>query len=193
MNKTVPKLRAMLLVGAVASAGTIGLAGVSASAASAASSSNPSYTCTNDTYFDFDSGQVVFLPNGGVSHGGCVSTDAKYGYADLSNEPVLSNAALVSNCKLIAQSFQDMAQSVPLPATIGTRTFTSSSALGTYVFEDIFGPNPSTCTAVLAADHATIANPGPDGPYDVYYTGGAGQNTTYAPGIPADIAFLFGP
>ncbi len=121
-----------------------------------------------------------------------MSTDAKYGYADLSNEPVLSNAALVSNCKLIAHSFQEIAQSVPLPVTIGTKTFSSSSALGTYVFEDIFGPNPSTCAAILAADHATIVNPGPQGPYDVYYTGGAGRNTTYAPGVPADIAFLIG-
>jgi hypothetical protein len=190
--KMVPKLRSLLLAGAVVSAGTIGLLGVSASAASAASSSNPSYTCTNDTYFDFDTGTIVTNPNGGVSHGGCVSTDAKYGYADLSNEPVLSNAALISNCKLIAQSFQDMAQSIPLPTTIGTRTFTDSSALGTYVFKDIFGPNPSTCAAILAADHATIASPGPEGPYDVYYTGGAGQNTTYAPGVPADLAFLFG-
>ncbi len=193
MNKRIPKLRSMLLAGAIASAGVISLLNFSALSASAASSTNPSHTCTNDTYFDLDSGQVVFLTNGGVSHGGCVSTDAKYGYADLANEPVLSNAALVSNCKLIAQSFQDMAKAVPLPASIGTRTFTSSSALGTYVFQDIFGPNPSTCTAILAADHATIANPGPDGqPYDVYYTGGSGPKTTFAPGVPADIAFLFG-
>lgn len=178
---------------AVASAGMMGIGIASAPMASASSTANPSYTCTNDTYFDFDSGQVVFLPNGGVSHGGCVSTDAQYGYADLSNEPVLSNAALVSNCKLIAQSFQDMAQGVPLPVTLGSQTFTSASALGAYVFHDIFGPNPSTCVAILAADHATIANPGPDGPYDVYYTGGAGPNTTFLPGVPADLAPIFGP
>lgn len=158
--------------------------------AAASSTTSPSYICTNDTYFSFDTGTIVFNPNGGVSHGGCVSTQAKYGYADLENEVVLSNAALVSNCKLIGQSFQDMASQIPLDVAgqlIG-RTFTSSSQLGSYVFHDIFGPNPATCTAILAADHASI----PYGGYDVYYTGGSGPNTTYQIGVPPDLAALFG-
>lgn len=163
-------------------------------AASSASTSNPSSTCTNDTFFDFESGQVVTLPNGGVSHGGCVSTDAKYGYADLPNDPVLSQAALESTCKMLPQQFLEMVPQDPAayPITLGTQTFYDPNSLASYIFHDIFGPDPSTCTAILAADHATIANPGPYGPYDVYYTGGHGANTTYAPGVPPDLAALFG-
>lgn len=178
-----------LSIGVVAAAAAA-IALCAASVANASSTTNPSYTCTNDTYFSFETGTVVFNPNGGVSHGGCVSTDAKYGYADLENEVVLSNAALVSNCKLIAQSFQEMATQIPLDVAsqLLGRTFTSAAQLGTYVFKDIFGPTPATCTAILAADHATI----PEGGYDVYYTGGNGPNTTYLPGVPADLLPLFG-
>ncbi len=177
---------------AVLAAATLGAGFASPAMAANGSTSNPSYNCTNDTFFDFDSGQYVTLPNGGVSHGGCVSTDAQYGYADLPNDPYLSQSALQSTCSMLPAQFLGMVQGAPLPITIGQNTFYDYQSLANYVFHDIFGPDPSTCMAVLAADHATIANPGPEGPYDVYYTGGHGRNTTYAPGVPADLAAFFG-
>lgn len=162
----------------------------------ASSNGNPSFTCTNDYYFSFEQEQFVLLPNGGVSHGGCVSTDARYGYADLENEAVLSNAALISNCKLLVGQFEQMAaEMMPVDAASAYfgLTFTSTNQVGDYIFSLIFGPNPSTCAAILAADHATIASPGPDGqPYDVYYTGGNGKNTTYLPGVPSILIPIFG-
>lgn len=187
------KVRALVgLASATLAAGALTVLPVSP--ALAGQTSNPSYICTNDFYFSFEAGTNVFNPNGGVSHGGCTSTDAKYGYADLENEPVLSTAALASNCKLISQMFLQMVDpanggpplaAYPITLPISGVTVNNPTELGSYAFHDIFGPNPSTCQAVLAADHATIAT---GMPYDVYYTGGAGQNTTYAPGVPADLA-----
>jgi hypothetical protein len=175
MIKFRKRLLAVVTAGTLAAA-TLGL-GV-ASPALAAKGDNPSTMCSS-------------TGNGGVTHGGCTSTAAQYGSADLENLPYLSQSALVSTCGQLPYEFIGMASSLPYPFTLGTQTFYDPVSLGLYVFHDIFGPNMSTCTAVLAADHATIANPGPEGPYDVYYTGGHGGNTTYAPGVPADLAELF--
>ena len=188
-------MRKALFAALVAAAASLAL--FAGATQASASTGNPSFTCTNDYYFSFESGQWVLVPNGGVSHGGCVSTDAKYGYADLENEPVLSNAALISNCKLLKGQFEQMGAEFPLDAASAYfgQTFTSTNQVGDYIFALVFGPNPSTCAAILAADHATIAQwlaGQVDEPYDVYYTGGDGQNTTYLPGVPEILVPIFG-
>jgi hypothetical protein len=158
---------------------TVGLAAVPASAATGG---NPSVQCST-------------TGNGEVSHGGCTSTAARFGSADLENLPYLSTSAFVSNCKGLPGLFLQMVPPIEsgiYPVTIGTHVLATPAAAADYIFHDIFGPNMSTCVVVLAADHATIANPGPDGPYDVYYTGGNGGNTTFAPGIPPDLVPIFG-
>jgi hypothetical protein len=150
--------------------------------ASAASTDNPSVQCST-------------TGNGGVSHGGCTSTAARFGSADLENLPYLSNAAFVSNCKGLPGLFLQMVPPVEsgiYPFTLGSHVLATPQDAANYIFHDVFGPDMSTCVAVLAADHATIANPGPCGPYDVYYTGGHGNNTTYLPGVPTDLIPIFG-
>ena len=169
---------------ALAAAAALGLlaVGSTTAAASADTPGNPSSACTA-------------VGNGGIDHGGCTSTAARFGSADLENLPYLSTSAFVSNCTSLPSLFQQITGSVPpqaYPVQVGTRTFSDATSLADYIFHDIFGPDMSTCIAILGADHATIANPGPQGPYDVYYTGGHGKNTTYLPGIPDELIPLFG-
>jgi hypothetical protein len=172
----------------VVAAGAIaGFAGTAAPAL-AGSTTNPSALCTANAQ-----------ANAGISHGGCASTAARFGSAELESLPYLSTSAFVSNCKGLPTLFQQMVASggpttYPITLPVSGVTLSSPDALANYMFHDIFGPDMSTCVAILAADHATIAHPGPDRhPYDVYYTGGHGGNTTYAPGVPPDLAPFFRP
>lgn len=176
-------MRVRLGVAAAVAAVGLAIGAAAVPAAAAGGSDNPSTQCAT-------------TGNGDVSHGGCTSTAARFGSADLENLPYLSTSAFVSNCKGLPALFLSMVppiESGVYPVTIGLHVLATPAAAADYIFHDIFGPNMSTCVAILAADHATIADPGPDGPYDVYYTGGNGGNTTFAPGVPPELGPFFGP